>query len=160
MWRNQWEIEDINDRAFRYGSSLTARYAAYLARWVCVVNENSDGWPYWKAGAKAAEGLSDLLYAAVSTRTEPDEKLLKKALTPMKSLATRKGLPFSVETMPVSEGPVADAYRELTKDRDRAVRLVRYMRDLAEAGVAHPAAVAAYALALEWRDDLYSRELR
>jgi hypothetical protein len=91
MWRNQYEIEELNDRL--KGTDL-GPWAATLLGWVEIVNRNSDGWPYWKAGGKAASKLADLLFKAADpwNPVEPTTAELKRALTPMKSLATRNGL--------------------------------------------------------------------
>lgn len=112
MWRNVWEIENIVEDASRSSDKRIVAYALVLARWVNIVNENSDGWPYWKAGAKAGEKLSDLMARVTGRvygtqpgrdgRSEyvygdqsyvPTDKELAATLTPMKTLATKRGLP-------------------------------------------------------------------
>jgi antirestriction protein ArdC len=41
-------------------------YARYLLAWMRIVNENSDGWAYWRAGAAAGIKLADLLVDATA----------------------------------------------------------------------------------------------
>jgi len=73
-----------------------APYAKYLSDWRDIVNESTDGWPYWKAGLKAGSKLSELVSQAVDAlrrRGEtPSEAAFKRALAPIKSCATRNKL--------------------------------------------------------------------
>jgi hypothetical protein len=110
VWRNEYEIADILDGAAHAPDKRVVAHALVLARWVNIVNQNSDGWPYWRAGAKAGEKLSDLLARAVGHHSRPDRDSLPRGaswwdpyvptdaewratLTPMKTLATKRGLP-------------------------------------------------------------------
>jgi hypothetical protein len=96
-WMNEYEVDrakaTIDERA-----PEIAPYAQYLRDWVDVVNSNSDGWPYWKAGSRCAGKLQELLERAVKAirdgRDEdmPSEAELRRSLAPIKSLATKKGL--------------------------------------------------------------------
>lgn len=99
-WMNEGEIDEALDivgaRAQEY-----LPYVQYLSDWRDVVNQNSDGWPYWKAGAACASKLMDLVkdlmnfirYHYGSTEKAPSLKAFQAALTPIKSCATRHKLP-------------------------------------------------------------------
>lgn len=74
-----------------------APYSKYLSDWRDTVNANSDGWPYWHAGSKAADKLGNLVKQAAESvyRSEvsaPDTDELKKAMRSIKSAATRHNL--------------------------------------------------------------------
>jgi hypothetical protein len=62
--------------------------AGLLFNLMTVVNENSDGWPYWNAPQRASERLRDLLQG----RLDPTPEHYKRAVTPVKAFLTRKGL--------------------------------------------------------------------
>ncbi|WP_327210954.1 hypothetical protein [Rhizobium leguminosarum] len=62
MWMNEGEIEQMLEFT-RYEAPEFAPYARYLSDWMDVVNDNSDGWAYWKAGSGAAGKLMDALQA-------------------------------------------------------------------------------------------------
>lgn len=71
-------------------------YARYLADWRDTVNANSDGWAYWRAGSKCADKLSGLLQEAknslIGRGQMPPRELFEKALTPIKTCATKHRL--------------------------------------------------------------------
>jgi hypothetical protein len=73
-------------------------YAKYLGDWRDVINNHSDGWAYWKAGRNSASKLVTLVQSvidvlAMRSRAEmPTEKDFLKALTPIKSMATKHNL--------------------------------------------------------------------
>ena len=57
------------------------------------VNANSDGWPYWNAPHKAATRLVALLQGADPWNPKDvSEAELRKALTPLKSFLTKRGV--------------------------------------------------------------------
>lgn len=94
---NEYDIDNTIDTLSRVGSPL-APYARYLGSWRDVINSNSDGWPFWKVGHQAANKLSEVLDAAMSHHrgrlsSEPSVEDARKAVTPIKSAATRHGLP-------------------------------------------------------------------
>jgi len=81
-------------------------YIQYLSDWRDIVNRNSDGWHYWKIARNAAKKLSELatqLEEWVRSGGEAPHRLpqppkptleqFRKALTPIKSFATRHQLP-------------------------------------------------------------------
>lgn len=78
---NQYEVEDAA-RQHIHGAKC-------LLRFVDMINENSDGWGTWKSAANAATQLQVI----VSRRIQPEQKMITRALAPMKALCTRKGLP-------------------------------------------------------------------
>lgn len=78
-------------------------YVQYLSDWRDVVNANSDGWPYWAGGVKAAaklieqvENLVQYVRNAPADRfnftpkqPRPWQEACKRALSPIKACATR-----------------------------------------------------------------------
>lgn len=96
MWMNEGEIDQMVEFT-KYDAPEFAPYAQYLSDWRDIVNENSDGWPYWSAGTGCAEKLMGALQALKNSyrhgEDAPDDSLFRRALTPIKSLATRKNLP-------------------------------------------------------------------
>jgi len=74
-----------------------SRFAKYLSDWRTTINENSDGWPYWNAGRKAADKLATLVDRVINVVAGrggemPTEQEFLKALTPIKSAATKHRL--------------------------------------------------------------------
>ncbi len=67
-----------------------------------AMNGMSDGWAYWSRGRKPTEKLQTIIEDAMLARhrnhprREWTEADVRKALTPMKSAATRLGIPFKV----------------------------------------------------------------
>ena len=103
MFYNEWDIQELVERA-RAIPALRP-YASYLSQWVEIVNSNTDGWAYWKGGHRAANKLVTLLAASCpryfghpfpSVPPLPTPAELTKAITPIKSCATRKKLPKPV----------------------------------------------------------------
>lgn len=96
MWMNESEIDHALEIA-RAETPHLAPYVQYLSDWRDTVNQNSDGWAYWKAGAKCADKLSDLAngirMSLMHRGNMPTEAEFRKALTPIKATATRHGLP-------------------------------------------------------------------
>lgn len=84
---NECEIEDLCERAARLPE--VAPFARYLTAWVGIVNSNSDGWPYWRAGREAGCKLAALISAAlggaVVTRAQ-----LTRAVGGIKAAASRQ----------------------------------------------------------------------
>lgn len=92
------------DRAVELIGSMAPEYlpyAEYLSDWRHTVNANSDGWPYWTAASRAATRLQEYIQeiirlirggASSSISARPTVEQLKKALVPIKSLATKKKL--------------------------------------------------------------------
>jgi hypothetical protein len=92
MWMNQSEIEWAARQTHecpnvRKGVNL-------LLRLMQAVNEQSDGWAYWPAPAKAAEKLTDLLGTAGNlnhgTHGTISTADLRKAITPIRTMVTRQ----------------------------------------------------------------------
>lgn len=105
VWLNEWEVEQVREA---YQADPILRPAtmtlASLVRWT---NENSDGWPYWKKPARAAEKLMVLIEAAHSPSlgdpVVPTEAAYKAALVPIKAFRTRQGAEFPIyEITPVA----------------------------------------------------------
>lgn len=97
-WMNEYEIDNAVELLTSEAPEV-APYAMYLQHWKNIVNENSDGWPYWAAASKAASKLQTLIDKSTKIvrgwdRGEhPTEGELRAALTPIKSLATKHKLP-------------------------------------------------------------------
>ena len=63
-WMNQMEIEEaVNGCANHPVLGPATRFLNALME---SVNEQSDGWPYWKAPSKAASALQELIHANIS----------------------------------------------------------------------------------------------
>jgi hypothetical protein len=97
MFMNEFDIDNTIASLEKMGSPL-APYARYLGSWRDVINSNSDGWPFWKVGHQAASKLSVVLDDAMSfyrgrLSAEPSVDDARKALAPIRSAATRHGLP-------------------------------------------------------------------
>jgi hypothetical protein len=98
MFMNEYDIDDAIHVLEEQNSPL-APYARYLGSWRDIINDNSDGWPYWKVGHHAANGLSDTLDRALRAyRTGrldeyPSMDEVRRTLSPIKAAATRNGLP-------------------------------------------------------------------
>lgn len=96
MWMNR---DDIDNMVLVGETDLPEilPFAKFLADWKDTVDENSDGWSTWRAGSKCADHLMNLLQEADSSRRGrgqvPPRELFLKAITPIKSFATQRGLP-------------------------------------------------------------------
>ena len=111
MWMNNDEI-DQTIRILDARSPEVAPYAKFLGAWRDIVNANSDGWAYWRAGSRCADRLSDLLQQAVNNvrgigRVEMPLKFdIEKSLIPIRTAATKHKLPKPVLEFPDEEpGP-------------------------------------------------------
>lgn len=92
MWMNQPEIEWA---AQRHHDCPNVRKGVHLLlRLMQAVNEQSDGWPYWKAPSQAADKLMELLHTAGNldhgTHGTISAADLRKAITPIKAMVTRQ----------------------------------------------------------------------
>lgn len=86
MFMNESEIDES---VFRYQRHpVLGKATRFLADYRDEVNSNSDGWPYW--GAKAAARLMELIHNARDR--EPTEAEIRKAIGPIRSFCTKKGL--------------------------------------------------------------------
>jgi hypothetical protein len=100
MWMNESEIDEALHIVQRHAPEF-APYVKYLSDWRDTINQNSDGWAYWKAGIRCASNLMDLVERLMSAlrergKTAPTAKEFDRALTPIKSCATRHKLPVPV----------------------------------------------------------------
>ncbi len=87
---------EIYDAVRRYGDnpdypvlSAAVRTLSNLAEWT---DNNSDGWHSWPNPCRAARQLQEL----IQKRAEPTVAEYRKALTPIKRLATKHNIPSTV----------------------------------------------------------------
>lgn len=59
MWMNEMEVEDAVQ--LLADNPVMGAAAKYLHRYMELVNENSDGWAYWRFGTKCADDLSQIV---------------------------------------------------------------------------------------------------
>jgi hypothetical protein len=93
MWMNDSEIEEAADR-YRLHPVLgpATRTLQNLAAWV---NGNSDGWPYWRQPARAADKLMTLIGGYRDWMDDPDRAdvtaaAYRAALRPLKTFRTKQ----------------------------------------------------------------------
>ena len=98
---NEHDIDTIVMLTMRHKSPLEP-YARYLRNWAYIVNCHSDGWHSWPGGHRAASKLCDLLdrygaiqngYSIARNWVMPTPEECRRAMTPIKSCATRHGFP-------------------------------------------------------------------
>ena len=94
MWMNDYDIELARQR-FPAGS-VKNQAVALLAAHVEVINDNSDGWAYWKAPVAACNKLMKMIQGKVPAT----EANFKAAMSPIKSFMTRKGTAAGIQ-MPI-----------------------------------------------------------
>jgi hypothetical protein len=89
MFMNEYDItRAIAERR----TGIAGKAANYLNNYLRIVNSNSDGWGYWRAGTRAATSLCSF----VESKSD-DEAAYSKAIRPIKSLCTRRNLPHPNE---------------------------------------------------------------
>ena len=102
LFMNEGDVDDAVERYRNRG--IMGDATSLLRKFVDVINENSDGWPYWKQGPQAAKRLIELIQS-VDPRgkdwdwSEPELTTadLKKAMRPIMSFCTRHN--FTCPTM-------------------------------------------------------------
>lgn len=93
---------DVGDAIARYARHPVLGPATFtLHALVKAVDENSDGWAYWRQPARAAQRLMELIGTArdyLDDRDRADATLdrLKRAYTPLRAFKTRSGLQFRI----------------------------------------------------------------
>lgn len=101
MKMNEYDIDRALDVVRQYAPEFFP-YVKYLSDWRDVINQNSDGWAYWAAGTRPASNLEELVTRLMSSivgahgAVAPSVREFDKALTPIKSFATRRKLPAPV----------------------------------------------------------------
>lgn len=94
MFWNQYEIENAANQ--HHDCPNVRKGVRLLLRLVDAVNSQSDGWSSWPAPSKAAEKLQTLLQTAgniqYGTRGRISDADLKKAISPIRSMATRQAV--------------------------------------------------------------------
>lgn len=110
MRMNESDIDRAVEILDRHAPAI-GPYAHYLSDWRHVVNSNSDGWPYWRAGTRCTDTLAKLLDNALDAVRSgddslmPSEKALRTSLAPIKAMATRSKL----QAPTLAEPPAAPA---------------------------------------------------
>ena len=103
MYMNQWDIEEAVEQHRRH--PVLGKAARFLQAFAREVDAHSDGWMYWRQPVNAARQLIALLQPYRYQRPfdkplpEPTERDYVKALAPIKSFMTRRGLAAGM-TMP------------------------------------------------------------
>lgn len=93
-WLNQWEIEEALHDCAKH--PILSKATRVLHDLMCLTNEVSDGWPYWRKPARAASKLMELIechtkpYRYNDDPPEVTEADLKRALIPIKAFLTRE----------------------------------------------------------------------
>jgi hypothetical protein len=93
IFLNEYEIEAASADFGHIDTPNLNRAAHTLQNLVNVVNNMSDGWPYWQAPRKAAQKLMKLVHDA--DRWDPSDvtdAAYKAALTPLKSFCTKHNI--------------------------------------------------------------------
>jgi len=93
LFMNESEIDMYRERYSHH--PVLGKATKILSEFRHLVNENSDGWAYWRAPLKAAVKLMNLIYHPDGNNII-DEASLKAALIPIKSFCTRKKLKFDL----------------------------------------------------------------
>jgi hypothetical protein len=86
MWMNEYEIDEAVHKHARH--PVLSKATKFLAAFRNEVNRHSDGWPYWRPPAQAADKLMELIEREPARATEAE---LRKALTPIKRFYTTRG---------------------------------------------------------------------
>lgn len=114
MRMNEFEIDEALNIIGQHAPEFLP-YAKFLSDWRDIINQNSDGWAYWKAGTRPARNLEDGIQRIVDSvrgrgTSVPSTRDLDRALTPIKSFATRHKLPVPTLGAPVgkSSSPSGD----------------------------------------------------
>lgn len=98
MWMNEMDIEMALRKFDNDETPNLGRAAGILHRLMEWTNDNSDGWPYWKKPANAADTLMMVLTHAQTSYYEGTrggditDAELKATLRPVKSFLTRQGV--------------------------------------------------------------------
>lgn len=84
-WLNRWDVDEAVERFAKH--PVLGKATKFLKEFVEEVDSHSDGWPYWKAPAHAAQSLMDLIQSPKLAT----EEALAKAMSPIKSFMTKRG---------------------------------------------------------------------
>ena len=66
MWMNRMEIEEAE--MLLGNDPLMGGAAKFLVSYMELIDNNSDGWPYWRKGTKCADTLSQILHDAIGAK--------------------------------------------------------------------------------------------
>ena len=90
MFRNEYDIEFMVERARANDKYYALQGAELLQRLLEWTNENSDGWAYWPKPRQAADKLGDLLWDAAFSYSDISDNDLKRLVRPIKAFLTRQ----------------------------------------------------------------------
>ena len=93
-YMNGSEIDCATQRFSQH--PILSKATAFLAAFKEEVDSHSDGWAYWKAPVAAANKLMEMIQG----KTEATEANYKKAMAPIKSFYTRRGIAAGMQ-MPI-----------------------------------------------------------
>lgn len=126
VWMNEYDIDD----AIRTlgDDPVLGKAVRFLAEFRDEVNSHSDGWAYWRAPAAAAGQLMALIQAGMDIKRgrggiEPQQitdKSIAKAMGPIKSFMTRRGLAAGMQMPKLAadiSGDMGEAKSELDYDK-------------------------------------------
>ena len=91
MFMNEYEIDMSVER--HADNPVLGKASLFLREFKDVINGCSDGWCYWKQPVNAAKQLMTLIQHP-ETATEQS---LKRALSPIKSFATRRNIDIKMQ---------------------------------------------------------------
>lgn len=120
-WMNEYDV-DLAVQHYAENPHAAAKYperakaARFLKEFMEEVNSHSDGWAYWRLPANAAKQLMDLLQMANQEPEIVTEQSFRKALGPIKSFMTRRGLAAGMQMPKIGadiSGDIAEAKSEL-----------------------------------------------
>ena len=138
-WLNEGEVEHAyaltTQRADLFGSTVMqermATAARYLAQYVEIVNDHSDGWPYWTAASRPAEPLCHFVSHVLSPLAHFDEgyecacldaKTLERAIRRIETFCSRRKLPMRARPKVQRQRPHAPP-RDAPKPRNKRCSL-------------------------------------
>lgn len=96
MWMNEAEIDNAIDRFASH--AVLGKASRFLGAFRDEVNAHSDGWPYWKRPAAAADRLMTLVHGhmfagmgAFPRLPAPTDAEVNRAIVPIKAFYTKHG---------------------------------------------------------------------
>ncbi len=88
LFMNESEIDHAADKYRTH--PILGKATQLLYKFKDLINDSSDGWPYWKPAIASARKLMELIQKPESATDDA----LKKAIVPIKSFCTRHKFQF------------------------------------------------------------------